>query len=101
MVSCRTCADFWQLVLQCREELGFTSTNKHELLAFTAYARAFPNNTLCLVDTYDTLNSGVPNFLVVALALHRLGYRAVGIRLDSGDMSYLSIESRKLFKVRA
>jgi nicotinate phosphoribosyltransferase len=44
------------------------------------------------------MNSGVPNFLVVALVLHRIGYKAVGIRLDSGDLAYLSKETRKLFR---
>ena len=43
------------------------------------------------------LQSGVPNFIVVALALHDLGYKAVGIRLDSGDLAYLSIKARELF----
>ena len=50
-----------------------------------------------LVDTYDTIKSGVPNFLCVAYALHKLGYKALGVRLDSGDLAYLSIQTRKLF----
>jgi nicotinic acid phosphoribosyltransferase len=68
--------DFVALVQQCRAELGFDRTNSSELLAFAAYALAFPDGFLALVDTYDTLESGVPNFLAVALALHRLGRRA-------------------------
>lgn len=90
--------DLWEVVQKARVDMGFTNTNTSELVAFTAYARTFLKGFLALVDTYDTLNSGVPNFLVVALALHRIGHKAVGIRLDSGDLAYLSKESRKLFK---
>jgi len=81
-----------------RRELGFVGTNSSELTAFVAYALAFPNGFLALVDTYDTLNSGVPNFLCVAVALHRIGYRAIGIRLDSGDLAYFSVQARARFR---
>ncbi|KAH9663600.1 Nicotinate phosphoribosyltransferase 1 [Citrus sinensis] len=76
----------------------FGETNQSELAAFISYALAFPNNFLALVDTYDVMRSGVPNFCAVALALNDLGYKAVGIRLDSGDLAYLSCEARKFFR---
>jgi nicotinate phosphoribosyltransferase len=73
-------------------------TNKGELAAFVSYAIAFPTNFLALVDTYDVLKSGLPNFLAVALALHKCNYTARGLRLDSGDLAYLSLEVRAKFK---
>lgn len=89
--------DFVEKVLHMRTTLGFTSGNEEELAAFIAYAQAFPENFLALVDTYDTLSSGVPNFICVATALKSLGYEPVGIRLDSGDLSYLSKRARRMF----
>lgn len=90
--------DFVDLVLKCRKDLGFTSTNEGELTAFIAYAQSFPNGFLCLVDTYDTLNSGIKNFVSVSWALYQYGYTPVGIRLDSGDLAYLSKSIRELFR---
>ena len=95
--SLGSCEDFWELVYEKRNILKYTSTNIGELAAFVAYAQAFPNGSLALVDTYDTLKSGVPNFLCVTLALNDLGYKALGIRLDSGDLAYLSLKSREMF----
>lgn len=91
--------DFIQLSKDKLGVLGFSpgSTNEGELAAFIAYAQAFPDGFLALVDTFDTINSGVKNFLAVALALKEIGYRANGIRLDSGDLAYLSVETRKAF----
>ena len=86
------------LVLEKRKLLGFEYTNNGELAAFISYAQAYPRGFLALVDTYDTLESGVPNYLCVGLALHEIGYKALGIRLDSGDLSYLSKAARALFK---
>lgn len=67
-----------------------------ELDAFRAYAQAFPNNALLLVDTYDTLRSGVPNAIKVFKELREQGHKPLGIRLDSGDLAYLSIMARKM-----
>ncbi|PWZ36788.1 Nicotinate phosphoribosyltransferase 2 [Zea mays] len=102
----RVCEDFVSLVqewlqkFQAADSLGgvFGDTNKSELAAFASYALAFPSNFLALVDTYDVIRSGIPNFCAVALALHDLGYKASGIRLDSGDLAYLFIEARKVFR---
>ena len=69
-----------------------------ELLAFCTYAATYPDNCLCLIDTYSTLGSGLPNFLAVAAALAQHGYTAKGIRIDSGDLSYISKQVRKSFK---
>ena len=67
-----------------------------ELEAFRAYAKLYPDNCLLLVDTYDTLKSGVPNAIKVFDELTASGHRPVGIRLDSGDLAYLSKQARKL-----
>lgn len=67
-----------------------------ELDAFMAYAEVHPDNTVLLVDTYDTLKSGVPNAIKVGKHLEEKGHRLKGIRLDSGDLTYLSVEARKM-----
>lgn len=67
-----------------------------ELDAFRAYAEVFPTGCMLLVDTYDTLKSGVPNAITVFKELKAKGYSPVGIRLDSGDFAYLSKEARKM-----
>ena len=67
-----------------------------ELTAFRAYAESFPHACLLLVDTYDTLKSGVPNAIRVFRELRARGIEPMGIRLDSGDLAYLSIEARKM-----
>ena len=88
-------------VLKLRTEMGWESTNEGELAAFISYAQAFPNGFLALIDTYDTLQSGVRNFLLVAYALHLIGYKPVGVRLDSGDLAWLSIQCREAFSTFA
>ena len=66
-----------------------------EMEAFETYARVMPNNCIFLVDTYDTLE-GVKKAIEAGKQLATKGYKMAGIRLDSGDLAYLSIEARKL-----
>lgn len=65
--------------------------------AFKAYAEAYPSNCMLLVDTYNVLKSGVPNAIkVFNEVLVPNGYRPAGIRIDSGDITYLSRKARKM-----
>ena len=64
--------------------------------AFEAYAKVYPDSCLLLVDTYDTLKSGVPNAIRVFNKLKAEGHKPLGIRLDSGDLAYLSRQARKM-----
>ena len=68
-----------------------------EYTAFKKYAEKYPNAALLLVDTYDVLHSGVPNAIRVAKeVLEPMGKRLFGVRLDSGDLAYLSKKVRKM-----
>lgn len=64
--------------------------------AFERFVKALPNQGTLLVDTYDTLKSGVQNAIKVGKRMEERGKRLQGIRLDSGDLTYLSIEARKM-----
>jgi nicotinate phosphoribosyltransferase len=68
-----------------------------ELQAFRGYAEAMPNNCIFLVDTYDVLQ-GVRHAVAVGEELRRAGHEMVGIRIDSGDLAYLSIEAKKILE---
>uniref|UniRef100_A0A6B2L189 Nicotinate phosphoribosyltransferase n=1 Tax=Arcella intermedia TaxID=1963864 RepID=A0A6B2L189_9EUKA len=97
--------DLARIAMGFREKVNFDefgkadASNNGEFVSFVAYAVSFPNNFLALVDTYNTMKSGLLNFVVVALALHEFGYKAIGVRLDSGDLAYLSKKSRELFRL--
>ncbi|MGN0693225.1 MAG: nicotinate phosphoribosyltransferase [Oscillospiraceae bacterium] len=67
-----------------------------ELDAFRAYARCYPKGTTLLVDTYNVLRSGVPNAITVFKEMRERGEKPVGIRIDSGDIAYLSRKARKM-----
>jgi len=74
----------------------FTALGGSELDAFRHYADVYPDDCLLLVDTINTLESGVPNAIRVFEELRRNGHEPVGIRLDSGDLAYLSIQAAKI-----
>ena len=67
-----------------------------EYEAFRAYADTYPDATLLLVDTYDTLKSGIPNAIKVFDELKAQGKKPLGIRIDSGDLAYLTKKARKM-----
>lgn len=67
-----------------------------ELESFREYAKIYPENCILLVDTYDTLKSGVPNAIKVFQELKEQGVSDFGIRLDSGDLEYLSKRAREM-----
>lgn len=67
-----------------------------ELDAFRAYAKQYPDSCTLLVDTYNVLKSGVPNAITVFRELAEQGHRPKGIRIDSGDIAYLSKKARKM-----
>lgn len=74
----------------------FMALGMGELGAFRAYADLYPDDCLLLVDTIDSLSSGIPNAITVFEELRRKGHEPMGIRLDSGDLAYLSIQAAKM-----
>jgi nicotinate phosphoribosyltransferase len=69
---------------------------KDEITAFREYAKLYPDNCVLLVDTYDTINSGIPNAIKVMKELKASGHKPKAIRLDSGDLAYLSRNARMM-----
>ena len=82
---------------EIREKLGY-NTNLSELLAFTVFSSIYKNNSILLCDTYNVLESGIPNTIIIALAMNHFGFQIKGIRLDSGDMVKQSIIAKQRFK---
>jgi nicotinate phosphoribosyltransferase len=74
----------------------FMALGQGELDAFRAYADVYPDDCLLLVDTINTLESGIPNAIQVFEELQRKGHKPIGIRLDSGDLAYLSIQAARM-----
>lgn len=75
---------------------SFIQSYENELEAFRDFALVRPNNCVLLVDTYNTLKSGLPNAITVAKEMERRGDQLFGVRLDSGDLAYLAKITRKL-----
>ena len=74
----------------------FMAMGSTELEAFRAYADLYPDDCLLLVDTVNTLESGIPNAIKVFEELRRKGHEPLGVRLDSGDLAYLSIQAARM-----
>lgn len=74
----------------------FMALGEGELEAFRAFADVYPDDCILLVDTIDTLESGIPNAIQVFEDLRIRGHKPVGIRLDSGDLAYLSVQAAKM-----
>jgi nicotinate phosphoribosyltransferase len=75
---------------------AFLALGMSELDAFRAFAETYPDDCVLLVDTIDTLGSGIPNAIAVFEELRRKGHRPIGIRLDSGDLAHLAIQAARM-----
>jgi nicotinate phosphoribosyltransferase len=75
---------------------AFMALGMGELGAFRAYAEVYPDETLLLVDTIDTLESGLPNAITVFEELRQKGHQPLGVRLDSGDLAHLAVRSAEM-----
>lgn len=75
---------------------SYIVSHETEIEAFRSFAKARPDHSVFLVDTYDTLRSGVPNAIKVAKEMAENGDQLIGIRLDSGDLAYLSKHARRM-----
>ena len=79
---------------------SFVQSFDSEYEAFKAYAEVYPDSCVLLVDTYDVLKSGIPNAIKVAEeVLAPMGKRLSGIRIDSGDIAYLTKKARAMLDV--
>lgn len=89
-------AELYNLPVSGTMAHSFIESYDSELQAFRAYAQARPENCIFLVDTYDTLQSGIPNAIRVAKEMEKQGHQAAGIRLDSGDLAWLAKKARSM-----
>ncbi len=95
--SCTICGQQFGIPLSGTMAHSWVQLFDTEFDAFKAYALSYPKKTILLIDTYNVLKSGLPNAIRVAHeVLEPLGERLLGIRIDSGDLTYLTQEARKI-----
>lgn len=94
------CAQLFDVAPKGTHAHSWVMSFDSEIEAFRAYAKLFPDMCILLVDTYDTLGSGVPNAIQVFREMKEAGIhpKTYGIRLDSGDLAYLSKEAKKMLE---
>ncbi|MFX0123147.1 MAG: nicotinate phosphoribosyltransferase [Candidatus Hodarchaeota archaeon] len=88
----------WNCPIIGTQAHSWIQTFNSELESFKAYAEVFPDKCLLLIDTYDVLKSGLPHAIEVAKLLREKGKEILGVRIDSGDLAYLSVEVYRKFK---
>ncbi len=94
--SCTICGQHFSIPLSGTMAHSWVQLYDSEFEAFKAYAESYPDNCILLVDTYNVLKSGLPNALRVAKeVLAPMGKTLKGIRIDSGDLTYLTQEARR------
>lgn len=95
--SCTLCGEHFGIPTLGTMAHSWVQAFPDEYTAFAAYAKSFPGDTVLLVDTYNTLKSGIPNAIRTAHeVLEPAGHRLHGIRIDSGDLAYLTVKAREM-----
>ena len=95
--SCTICGQQFDIPLSGTMAHSWVMLFDDEFEAFKAYAESYPDKTLLLVDTYDVIKSGIPNAIRCAKeVLEPMGQRLKGIRIDSGDLTYMTQKARKM-----
>jgi len=95
--SCTICGQQFNIPLSGTMAHSWVMLYDDEFEAFKAYAKSYPDKCLLLVDTYDVLKSGIPNAIRCAHeVLEPMGKRLLGIRIDSGDLTYMTQKAREM-----
>lgn len=96
-ISNPLCKKLYLLCLETREKLGY-NTNITELLSFCMFTSVYKDDSILLIDTYNILESGIPNVVLVCLNVNKIGIPKIkGIRLDSGNLANQSIIAKNIF----